>query len=287
MNKPVKTFSEEQIKFEAESEPVIRNFLNGWSDVGLRIGRIDDEELYRIHGFDSLVSYCSSKFALEKSQIYRLRDGAKLKAELPQIAAEKITSERQARALMKVDKKDRERIIDIASSGGQKLSAEKIETAIQKNETPVNIDRIHSPNGGKTTPSKPEKSAKIPQRKDAVGFSIPTKILNVWERAESESKGALTRISEVMSAVKEARESDDVIYGELSKRWQDLLINLENVKSDLKRVAPYAVCTNCQGQIPCRECFGKGFVSKMFWDESVPQEFKDLRKKSAEKAGKK
>lgn len=257
-------------------EATIKSGQQVFVEVGAALTEIRDKKLYRDE-FNTFEFYCQSRWGWSRQHASNLIQSSAAVSALPKTLAATVPNEWAARELAKLSPETAKEIV-------RELKAEKIPVSANAiSEKAENIAPSLSTVVDKPKITPVEKPAKTPQRKDHVGFPIPTKILLQWDRADSEAKGALARISEVIAAVKDAKESEDVIYGELSKRWQDLLINLENVKSDLKRVVPYAVCTNCQGQIPCRECFGKGFVSKMFWDESVPQEFKDLRKKSAEK----
>ena len=122
---------------------------------------------------------------------------------------------------------------------------------------------------------KPPKFEKGPV--DATGIEVPVESRSLWNR-KNDAQTLLNSVSEMRSFLKRCQESGDVLFIELD--YTDNLAKLNQIYEDLKRAIPHAVCHSCQGKQPkdCPICKGRGFVSKFYWDNCVPEEIKELRK---------
>lgn len=120
----------------------------------------------------------------------------------------------------------------------------------------------------------PEKLAPI---LDANGREVPEKLRALWVRAGTESKELIRRLRALKSVFEDAEQAEDLAFVEMS--CQTATGSLESVITGVKRVTPYALCPTCSGVFvsTCDACKGKGYVSKYFWDNCVPKEFKALK----------
>lgn len=125
---------------------------------------------------------------------------------------------------------------------------------------------------------KPKKSETPEAQLDRTGYAIPESILFDWNRADGTSKSLLSQISNVRSELKNALKEEDIIFREVTN---STVADLDNAYTSIKCVAPYAVCTSCQGhnRKKCSLCKGRGFISEFAWRSFVPAEIKRLRGK--------
>lgn len=117
---------------------------------------------------------------------------------------------------------------------------------------------------------------------DATNHPVPEEIIPAWDQALEESKQLLQTISETRSRLKRALDFNEPMFRELNHN--DAIAKLDLVYAELKLAKPYAVCMECQGvltsvitnqgQVVCRSCKGKGWVSQQFWDNCVPTDAK-------------
>lgn len=132
----------------------------------------------------------------------------------------------------------------------------------------------------KSTP--PQTGTKEEQQRDKTGFLIPTAILDDWKRAEAFGAN-LREISRIKSELSKGLEDKDPIF--IRELNSSAVALLQNIYSELKGVIPYAVCTSCQGRqrTKCSLCKGSGFISQFAYNQFVPAETKELRKKVVQK----
>jgi hypothetical protein len=111
---------------------------------------------------------------------------------------------------------------------------------------------------------------------DKTGYAIPESILFDWNRAAETSKDLLSHVSAVRSELRNAFKEQDIIFAEVTNTTE---ADLNNAYTSLKCVAPYAVCTSCQGhnRKKCGLCKGRGFISEFAWRSFVPEEMKKMR----------
>ena len=111
---------------------------------------------------------------------------------------------------------------------------------------------------------------------DATGWPVPTQLIPLWNRT-GEVQELLTILSRVKGALRNAQENRDILFGEV--RFSSALSQLNQAWTDIKTAKPFAVCPNCQGQVPdkCTLCGGRGLISEFRWDMCVPREDKEFR----------
>lgn len=97
----------------------------------------------------------------------------------------------------------------------------------------------------------------------------------------------IAKLSVLSNEIMLGIQKKDVMYAEVNG---DLLMcDFNNLIHHLNLAIPYAVCPVCQGHkeaqvnAHCRMCFGRGMVSKLRWDRTVPEEIKQIRKKGIKK----
>ena len=114
--------------------------------------------------------------------------------------------------------------------------------------------------------------------KDKTGMIIPPQCFDLWDYA-NEASGQVTALESLKGIMVRAQEGQNKVFAEVN--FQIIKTSLENARSEWIRAIPYAVCPSCQGVTfkDCNGCKGRGFVSKFFWDNCVPEETKKLRAK--------
>jgi hypothetical protein len=63
--------------------------------------------------------------------------------------------------------------------------------------------------------------------------------------------------------------------------FSTVLADLGNAYAGIKRAIPHTVCPSCQGKLveKCRDCGGRGMVSKLYYDNYVLPKAKAMRNK--------
>jgi uncharacterized ParB-like nuclease family protein len=128
--------------------------------------------------------------------------------------------------------------------------------------------------------SLPPRPKALDKVKDETGLEVPEELIAFWESAKFDINDLLSNISKVKNIVKTESENNNVLFRGIN--WTDTISKLEQVYVDIKNVKPYAVCFDCNG-IPgqgCRSCNGRGYISKFFYDNALPDEKKKLREKA-------
>lgn len=250
---------------------VLKEKIRTWWHDRLRIGEalreIRDGKLYK-EEYSNFEDFCVAEFDLKHTQAYALIKAVGVRESIePSAMAERITNERQARALAPVPVEQREEVIEKAAEKGP-VTAKAITEAAKEVVPPK---------------PKPEPKAKEEKTKhlDKTGYTIPDSILADWQRAE-EFGSVLREISKIKSTVKKGLEDSDLIFAEITNTT---VSTLTNAYGDLKRVLPYAVCPTCQGRTPkkCTTCRSRGFVSEFYYTTCVPEETKRIREKAIKK----
>lgn len=246
----------------AECEAIIEKGKATFVEVGIALQTIRDCRLYFSSTCKSFEDYCQSRWGWSRQRSSQLIQAAEIVTSLPKTLAKEIPNEWTARALSKVP------------PSGQKSAIKEI----KKNGNPIsalNIERNLS--------TKVDTTATSVDRRDKTGFVIPPKIYDLWDRAESESKVGLDLLSRARSAIRNAQKEDDSIFREMN--FSAMISYLDNAYSEMKRVVPHAVCTNCQGQTPtrCTLCKGRGFISQFAFDTFVPSDLKAIRERGIKK----
>lgn len=130
----------------------------------------------------------------------------------------------------------------------------------------------------KQTKAKEEKTTHL----DKTGYPIPDSILADWQRAEAFGSN-LREISRIKGELSKGLDDKDPIF--IREMNSSAVSMLQNLYAELKGVIPYAVCTSCQGKqkTKCSLCKGSGFISQFAYNQFVPAETKELRKKVVQK----
>jgi hypothetical protein len=115
--------------------------------------------------------------------------------------------------------------------------------------------------------------------RDETGLPIPEGLLPLWHRTP-EAQQLLTELSRIRGALRQAQESKDLLFAEVS--YSTALAAADQLYASLKTAIPYAVCTSCQGKTKdqCVLCHKRGFISQFKWDTCVPKETKAIRAKA-------
>jgi hypothetical protein len=239
----------------------VRTWWEDRSKVGAALQEIRDQKLYK-HEHGTFEDFCKDEYGFERAHAYRLIGFAEVKSTIEMSPmGDKITNERQARALTPVPEEKRVEVLEETAKTG-----------------PVTAQRI-TETAAKVVEPKTQ-SAKI-VAVDKTGYPIPEALLDEWERAEQFGE-VLRKITQVKSVVGEALDDKDAIFAEINNTT---VATLTNAYNELKRVLPYAVCTSCQGRTPkkCTTCKGRGFFSKFFYTTCIAEEVRKLREKAVKK----
>ena len=142
-----------------------------------------------------------------------------------------------------------------------------------------NLTRIGKDGKAYRLPPPPmQRSAPPSQVLDGTGWPIPTQLIPLWKRAD-EVQEMLTALSRIKGALRTAQDAHDKLYAEVS--FSSALSQLDQAWAVIKTAKPFAVCPNCQGQLPdqCTLCKGRGLISEHRWKTCVPSEDKAFRAK--------
>lgn len=254
-------------EIEAKRYEKLKAKVHRWMEdrfaVGDALGEILNRRLYTLE-YSTFEAFCETEYGIKKSRAYQLIEAAEVKAGLQgSTMVDKVTNERQARALAAVPEEDRAKVVEEASKTG-KVTSKTITEAATRTAEP------------KT--EKPIKTIHL----DKTGYPIPDSILEDWQRAEGYSE-VLQDISRIKCQLEDGlTEGDFVLFAELTN---NTVANIKNVYADLSTVLPYAVCSTCQGhqRQKCTLCRGRGFLSKFRYKTCVPAEVKAIRERSASK----
>lgn len=248
---------------------IVKDGLKTSLAVAAALMQLRDDELF-LETHDTFEEFCQETFGITRSYAYRLIGAAEVKDSLPKRLGDKITNERQARALAQVPEQQRADVIREAAKDGPLTEA-----------TIRNAAESVSPMGDTKEPIKPGKPEKPIIDLDKTGYPIPARITELWKDAEHILGGMLRRVSEVRTEVRKAMES-----GEDNPIWRGCSLNsvmvaLDNAYREINAGIPYGVCPYCQGQVSktCRPCNQTGYIGKFGWGV-IPKEILEVRSKS-------
>lgn len=262
-NAPLTT-SESQLFKKHES--VIKAGKNTFVLVGMALTEIRDGRLYR-QEFFTFEEYCDKRWGWTHGRADQLIRAAAVVQALPLRLDTMVSNEGQARELAKVPESKRVEVIKAAAKNGTVTAR-----SIKESAKPI-IDAVVV---------SPKPKGFNSDVKDKTGRLIPNKILELWNHAEAEAKESMASVAKALSAFRRGQENKDRVYCEIE--FQENIGMLSSVKGDLARVAPWAVCTACQGAVPekCTLCRGRGFISKFLFDTCVDDKTKAIRAKTSE-----
>lgn len=246
---------------------VLKEKIRTWWHDRLKIGEalreIRDSKLYKDE-YPNFEDFCVEEFDLKHTQAYALISAIQVKESLePSAMAERITNERQARALKSVPVEQRAEVVEKAAEKGA-VTAKAITEAARE-----------------IVPAKQESPAPKAEKQkhlDKTGYPIPDSILTDWQIAES-FRSTLSDLQRIKLQIEKAIDKRDLIYREVG---QDTVADLKNAWTALKQVLPYAVCPTCQGRTreKCSVCKQRGFVSEFGYTHWFAKEVIELREKA-------
>lgn len=231
-------------------EAVIREGEKAFAAVGNAIIEIRDTKLWE-DSHETFEAYCQDTFGWSGSRARQLASAATVQNALP--PALKVPTEAAARKLVSVPPPARAAIVQKIVDAGKKITAAAI---------------------SKATPAKPAQPATTGP-KDGTGLKLPSAVFDIWDRMP-EAQELITKVSSVIGAVKKAQAEKDELFLEVD--FNATISMLNQVKVDLERAKPYAVCPDCNGvdKDGCATCKGRGVLSKFYWDNNIPAETKEL-----------
>ncbi len=235
----------------------IRTWWNDRLAIGESLKEIRDGKLYKDE-YPNFEDFCFEEFELKHSQAYGLIAAVEVKESLkPSAMAERITNERQARALAPVPAERR---------------AEVLQAVVEKGAVTARaIKQIAQANGH--TAKKETK----PTSKDKIGCPIPNEVLSDWREAES-FDDLLKQVHRIKLRVDKALEERELPFREITN---STVADLHNAWSALQGLIPYAVCPTCEGhnRENCTLCKQRGFLSKFAYGHYVSKKARELREK--------
>jgi len=241
-----------------ELEGTIERTKGGFVECGKALAEIRDSRLYR-KSHPNFEAYCKDKFGWVRRYANRLIQASKVVRSLENETGQGtivpyLRNEAQATVLVDVPPERREAVIAEAVKSGA-VTAKSLSEAKQK--------LLAAPRSDIT--------------RDETGYAVPQRALPFWNR-KAEVKELLAHISAARSAIRKVPENDPMY---VETNLNSVLADLNNAYTTLEVSVPYAVCPQCQGQIPahCRLCRGRGVVSK-FRFKTMPEELIAIRQKS-------
>jgi hypothetical protein len=226
-------------------EKIISRGKLSFIEVGEALEEIRDKKLYRAK-YDTFEEYCLKKWGWTSSYGRRLLNANKVAKSVPMGT---VSTERQARALAKVEPENRASVIEKAKESGA-VTAKSITAAAKTAESTIELDNE--------------------------GFPVPQQSMQYWKRRD-EIQALLNALSEIRGRVTAAQTNKDLLWWEVN--FSAVFADIGNAYSGIKRTMPYAVCPKCQGKLPdtCRDCGGRGVVSKLFYDQYADVKAKKMR----------
>jgi hypothetical protein len=235
-------------------EAVIQAGKNTFVSVGLALTEIRDKKLYR-QDYSSFDLYLAQRWGWSRQRAGQLIQAAAVVQQLPEKVSTIVDSEGAARALKKVPKGKRAKVVEAAAAKG-KVTAKAIKVEAKKAEIEAEV---------------------VVQ--DCDGVDVPKALIPLWDRG-SEISGVLHTLSGVKAALRAAQAQDDPLWRQVN--FTAALADLSKCWTAIQVAKPYAVCPQCQGHPEvqkCRLCLNTGIIGK-FRYQSVPKELLDVRKKA-------
>lgn len=241
----------EQTRF-VELKNVVKQTAGAFVRCGEALAEIRDRKLYRVQ-YETFEQFVEKEYNWTRQRAYQMIDAAKTVKTLPPKMSTRVDTEKKARALAKVPEENRKSVVQSAISSG-KVTVNSLKKAAEKS---TEISRL-----------------------DKTGYPIPTNLISDWDEADEIAKNLLGKISSVRTEIKGAREEENILYSEVS---QHTISDLDSAYAGVSQIAPYAVCTTCQGHAKkhCGLCKGKGFISRFRYTTTVSSETKEIRKANA------
>lgn len=258
--------------------------------VGAALREIKDRKFYLADGHKTFEEFANAEWGWTKRYANQLIVDADAINSLPPPMRKLITSHRAAAELAKIPETLRAEVVKVAvgDSDGEPVSAAKVRAACPpipprasqkppeaKSAPPPTRPAPKSSPNGQPERGKPGPKPEVPT--DSTGLPIPAESLDLWRKAE-DAQSLVTYIGGVISRLEDYKDGGHELFVEVD--FVDDIAKLKNVREDLRRAIPYAVCSECNGVQPkgCAMCKGRGFFSRFIWDNVVPDEIKSMRK---------
>lgn len=252
----------EKLRYEA-CKTQISEGLQVCFDTGMALIEIRDHNLYR-EDFDTFESFCQQTYQIGKAHAYRLIASAEIKKSP---IGDKISNERQARAISKVPEERREEVVSLAEKSGN-ITAQSIAEAA--------AEIVDS--------SAPTASASLHQKEkqvDHIGWEIPVSLLPLWNRRQ-EIESMMAEITNIETRLLQFQKDKDELFAPVP--FSSAVSRLQYVHMEVSNAKLWAVCTTCNGRnrANCTHCKKRGFLNKVQW-KMVPSEIREMRKQAATK----
>ncbi len=157
-------------------EPIIREGMASFVEVGQALLEISDKRLYRAT-HDTFKEYCQDRWEMSAQRAYQLCEAAEVIKALPEKSTivDKITTESQARELARVPEPKRADVLEAAvtkaARRGKPLTAASIKEAAEESEVDANEvtqAEIQTAGGTDSDPSRPVFKPRLDAIIDAV-----------------------------------------------------------------------------------------------------------------------
>jgi hypothetical protein len=112
----------------------------------------------------------------------------------------------------------------------------------------------------------------------ADGFPVPDDIHFLWENI-SRIQHMIRDLNNISVALKSAEATHDPQYREVN--MVNAMGCVAQLRAELQRAIPYAVCPACQGRLKatCKLCRGRGAISRFLWESpAVTEGIRRIRK---------
>jgi hypothetical protein len=251
---PIETRRYQKLKIQ------IRNWWDDRFKTGEALREIRDNKLYQ-REYDTFEEFCIEEFDLKHSQAYRLIEAANVKEGLKTSPmGDKITNERQARALAEAPPEKRVEVLETVVNTGP-VTAKRIAQAVAE------------------TDQKPKDEAVLT---DKIGRAIPEDLRAEWQRAETVGKRLRSLAREIKNTVEQgfsgAKQDKlkDPIYAEVGNT---IIAEAGALAYTLDSIIPYVLCPTCSGRLSknCTLCRQRGWISRFLWNSpAVNKETREL-----------
>jgi uncharacterized ParB-like nuclease family protein len=144
--------------------------------------------------------------------------------------------------------------------------------------------RTPKPEPCKGHSSLPQRKQSLPPRKgvvmDKTGITVPKESLTSWSEAESKADELISHVTWLVKQLEAKQEENHLMFAEVGKGMDNLIAKAKAVRGELELTMPYAVCVSCNGILEvsdCTTCRGRGWLSKFYYNNHVPEETKNIR----------
>lgn len=230
---------------EAKIERLLTGIDASWVDIGKELYEIQSEGDFAETTFEQ---YVKNRWSKTRDWAYKMIQGYKVKAELPENVESIIQSQAQALAVKKAPKEKRAAVLKEAKMQGDTSPKKIKEIAESKKEEPKEAEfRVIV--------------------KDANDTEVPEEIAAEFQRSREETKDIRSKLNEVRRWL----EDEQVYKAELSRT--DAIQSVKDVLSMVAVVSGEYVCPICKGK-RCKVCHKRGFVSRLFYTQKISEDKK-------------